>query len=189
MRLFRRAVSGSLCALEESHRLIDESERCHVHRPRAAARHLQRAADSLLRADGHLRRASASLPDDPIQALAGAPSAMIALMVRFVEMIGHIADTSHEIERTMSRIDAAVDSRGVDLPDAIEPSEVARWALMVTRRYTRPWVLDLELPSLRETIAEFLFPRRQRPAPVAVVDGVRRVCRGRAPPRSSICTF
>jgi hypothetical protein len=120
---------------------------------------------------------------------AGAPAAMIALTQRFLDVARRVAHASNGIECTAAMIRAAAVSRGVDIPDAIEPAEAARWALMVTRRYARPWLLALDLPSLRETIAEFLFPRRTRPASPGVAEGVRRVCRGRAPPRLPACTF
>ena len=113
---------------------------------------------------------------------------MIELTQRFLDAAGRLAQTSNRIECTRAMIRASADSR-VDIPDAIEPAEVARWVLMINRRFTRPWLLQLDLPSLRETVAEFLFPRRIRPASPGVAEGVRRVCRGRAPPHLSVCTL
>ena len=195
VRRVRRSVSRSLRALEESCRRLEESERRGARQPRAATRNLQRANDSLIRAAGHLGRASFGL-DGAMQALAGAPqegagapAAMIELTQRFVDVAGRVAHTSNRIERTMAMIRAAAQERGVDVPDAVEPAEAARWSLMIMRRHNRPWLLALDLPSLRETMARFLFPRRKRPTPRVVAEGVRRICRGRAPPHSSICTF
>jgi hypothetical protein len=195
VRRARRAVRRSLVAVEESCRRIEESEGCHARRPRAATRHLRRANLALGRAAEHLGRVTRGM-GHAMQALAcapyegaGAPAAMIELTQRYLDAAGRVVRTMNRIDCTAAMIRAAANHRGVDIPDAIEPAEVARWALMVTRRYTRPWLLQLDLPSLRETIAEFLFPRRSRPASSGVAEGVRRVCRGRAPPRSSICTF
>jgi len=195
MRRVRRAVCSSLGALADSCRRLEESEGCHARRPRAATRYLRHANLLLRRAAQHLGRASERM-GDATQALAhaphdgaGAPAVMIELTQRFLDVAGRVAETSNRIECTAAMIRASADRWGADIPDAIEPAEVARWALMINRRYTRPWLLELDLPSLRETIAKFLFPRRTRPTSPGVAEGVRRVCRGRAPPRLSICTF
>jgi hypothetical protein len=195
VRRFRRAVGCSLRALEESCRELGESERCREHRPRAAARSLLHAKDSLTRAAGHLGRASVRM-GDAMQALAvapqegaGAPMAIIEATGRFVEVAGRVAHASNRLKQAMVMVVAAAQSRGLDVPDDLEPVEVARWSLMITRRFSRPWLLQLDLPSLRETIARFLFPRRRRLGPPAALDGVRRIGRGRAPPLSSICTL
>jgi hypothetical protein len=113
---------------------------------------------------------------------------MIELTQSWVQLAARVAETSNRIDDASALTDEAARSRD-GIPDAIEPAEVARWALMITRRYHRPWVLLLDLPSLRATVAGILFPRRRRPAPPAVAEGVRRICRGRAPPRPSICTL
>jgi hypothetical protein len=194
MRRVRRAVCSSLDALADSCRRLAESEGCHARKPRAASRHLEHATVSRRRAAEHLDRAARRM-DVALQALAraphegaGAPAQMIELTQRFLDAAGRLAQTSNRIECMRAMIRASADSR-VGIPDAIEPAEAARWVLMINRRFTRPWLLQLNLPSLRETIAEFLFPRRTRPASPGVAEGVRRVCRGRAPPRLSVCTF
>ena len=195
MRRFRRALGCSLRAVEESCRELSESERCRENRPRAAARSLLHAKDSLTRAAGHLCRAGVRM-GDAMQALAvapheaaGAPAAIIEATGRFVEVAGRVAHASNRMKAAMAMVVAAAQNRGLDVPDDLEPAEVAQWSLIITRQFSRPWLLQLDLPSLRETIARFLFPRRRRLSPPAAVDGVRRIGRGRAPPCPSICTL
>lgn len=194
VRRLRRAVRNSLNALHESCRRLEESEGCHARKPLAAIRYLQNANLSLRRAAQHLGRASVRM-NDALDALAraphegaGAPAAIIELTQRFIDVAGRVAQTSNRIECTRALIRASADSH-VGIPDAIDFAEAARWVLMINRRFTRPWLLELDLPSLRETIAQFLFPRRTRPASPGVAEGVRRVCRGRAPPLLSVCTL
>jgi len=188
LRRVRRAVRNSLRALEQSTCRLEESEHRRHKQPHAAMRQLQQAHGSLTRAAEHLGRAGVVM-NEALPALAGAPAAMIELTRAWVDLAGRVAETSNRIDDASARTVEAARSRGAMVVDDITTSEVARWALMITRRYTRPWVLALDLPSLRETVARILFPRRRRPAPPAVAEGVRQVCRGRAPPRPSTCTL
>ena len=120
---------------------------------------------------------------------AGAPAAFIEVTSSYIETARLVADAYQRIDDGFASILDSFFGANPVIVDAIDAGEVERRWLLLTRRLSRPWQRLLELPSLRRSVASFLFARREHANPPALAAGVRRICRGRAPPSLSTCNF
>ena len=186
LRRTRRAIDSSMRLLDSSRRVIDVSERSAARRPLRTSRQLQRAARWLTEAEARLQKGVHALrntADDAARAperAAAAPGQLIDAAARWLQSAAQIEALSERLEDASSRLIAAANIGAVCFDVAGDSRQTAapRLTISVPDRRVTP-----------ESARTRISIRRQRPRPAVFADAVRRVFRGRAPPRAAICSF
>ncbi len=182
-----QAIDRSLRLINASTRVIEKSEKEATEHPLRAARHMRYAGVRLDKAVGNLAHAESGLRKtlDHAGQLPELPVDLASMLLEVVILVyvAHekLAALTPRFDDTLNWLfDSVV--RGLILI----PREEQAAAVAFVRRKPAPRIPP-DLLSLRSRIPS--VPVRQRSVGVTVVEGARRIFRGRAPPFASTCSL